>query len=70
VKGKVVEVFLGKGGNAYLNFGAGYPTQTFSAEVLAKGRICWRSHVARMRVPFSFARGMGSDEEKAKRWRP
>jgi hypothetical protein len=38
VKGMVVEVFLSKGGNAYLNFGAAFPNQTLSADVLAKKR--------------------------------
>jgi DNA/RNA endonuclease YhcR with UshA esterase domain len=36
VRGTVVQVFLSKGGNAYLNFGAAFPNQTFSADVLAK----------------------------------
>jgi hypothetical protein len=36
VNGTVVEVFLSKGGNDYLNFGAAFPDQTFSGDVLAK----------------------------------
>jgi DNA/RNA endonuclease YhcR with UshA esterase domain len=36
VRGTVAQVFLSKGGNAYLNFGAAYPNQSFSADVLAK----------------------------------
>jgi len=36
VRGIVVEVYVSKGGNAYLNFGAAFPNQTFSADVLVK----------------------------------
>ncbi len=36
VRGTVVQVFVSKGTNVYLNFGAKYPNQTFSADVLAK----------------------------------
>ena len=36
VQGTVVQVFLSKGGNAFLNFGAAFPNQSFSADVLAK----------------------------------
>ena len=36
MRGVVAQVFVSKGGNAYLNFGAPFPGQTVSADVLAK----------------------------------
>jgi hypothetical protein len=34
VRGMVFQIFVSKGKNVYLNFGAKYPNQVFSAEVL------------------------------------
>jgi len=36
VRGTVIEVFVSKSNNVYLNFGAKFPNQTFSADVLIK----------------------------------
>jgi hypothetical protein len=39
VRGVVAEVYLSKGGNAYLNFGAAFPNQTFSAAIIRVGSL-------------------------------
>ena len=36
IRGTVFQVFVSKSNNVYLNFGANFPDQTFSADVLIK----------------------------------